>query len=153
MGRVRAWQHDCDCAAARPQAAVVNINILCSFLQLSSGLNLSACTCWGGIHPHSLRHTPRARQDGRSDHILKYSLLQVAAMGITSRLRGSGPGGCAELEPDVGYCWHTDHLSLSKFFARSSLRPVRAERRHPGTCWHEAPAPFIYLSSTRANVR
>ena len=63
MGRVRAWQHDCDCAAARPQAAVVNINILCSFLQLSSGLNLSACTCWGGIHPHSLRHTPRVSHE------------------------------------------------------------------------------------------
>ena len=76
-------------------------------------------------------------------------------MGPTSRLRGSGPGGCTELEPDVGYCWYTDHLSLSKFFARSSLSSVRAEaeRRHPGNCWHEAPAPFIYLGSTRANAR
>ena len=77
---------------ARWQAAGVTINVLCPFLQLSSGLNLSACTCWGGIHPHSLRHTPRARQNGRSDHILKYRLQQVAAMGITSRLRGSSPG-------------------------------------------------------------
>ena len=34
--------------------AVVPINILCPFLQLSSGLVVSACTCRGGIHPHSL---------------------------------------------------------------------------------------------------
>jgi len=74
----------------------------------------------GGIHPHSLRHTPRARQNGRSGHILKCVPRQVAAMGPTSRLRGSGPGGCTELEPDVGYCWYTDHLSLSQ---NSSLDP------------------------------
>ena len=90
--RVRAWrQFGCEWAAA-PSAAVVNSNILCPFLQLSSGLNLFACREWGGIPPHSLSHTARARQNGRSDHILKHSLLQVAAMGITSRSRGSSPG-------------------------------------------------------------
>ena len=77
---------------ARWQAAGVTINVLCPFLQLSSGLNLFACREWGGIPPHSLSHTARARQNGRSDHILKHSLLQVAAMGITSRSRGSSPG-------------------------------------------------------------
>ena len=72
--------------------AAVPINILCPFLQLSSGLNLFACICWGGFPPRSLRRTPRARQNCRSDHILKHQLLQVTATGITSRSRGSSPG-------------------------------------------------------------
>ena len=75
----------------------------------------------GEFTPTLSDEAPRARQNGRSGHILKYVPRQVAAMGPTSRLRGSGPGGCTELGPDVGYCWYTDHLSLSKFFARSSL--------------------------------
>ena len=95
--------------------AAVPINILCPFLQLSSGLNLFACICWGGIPPRSLRHTQRARQNGRSDHILKYPPRLMAAMGITSRSRGSSPGSCAELEPGAacyGYsCSRFSHFA------------------------------------------
>ena len=87
-------------------------------------LSLSATQFWsksvrlhllGGNSPRSLRHTQRARQNGRSDHILKYPPRLMAAMGITSRSRGSSPGSCAELEPGAacyGYsCSRFSHFA------------------------------------------
>ena len=111
-------------AAPRSHAAGAAINILCPFLQLSSGLKLSAGTCWGGNSPHSLRHTPRTSRNGRSGHILKYPPRLMAAMGITSLSRGSSPGSCAELEPGAA-CYG---YSSSRFSVCSPVRFGRSRR-------------------------
>jgi hypothetical protein len=95
---VCAWQQNCELALVHLQAAATNINILSPSLHKVS-CRMPSSGKDRGETPDWSCGTDQASRNGRSGHILKYPPRFMAAMGITSRSRGSIPGSCAELEP------------------------------------------------------